>query len=176
MLSEQVVAAVLEHKARRRLWQYLVVLALQGFFVGAFLPVVSPPLALSVAVVGTGLGGTLAWLREQRRLLENSYQRVALEAAEAFVLLGLLAVSAVVASWLGVPLLQYQAHLSYALFGYFVGSLAGELGWRRRVFGQLPVREQVRYVQNLAPSLLLPYSWRHVRRLWSRSNQQKPDR
>ncbi|MCS7169038.1 MAG: hypothetical protein NZ949_00260 [Candidatus Kapabacteria bacterium] len=168
MLAEHVVGAVLVRKIRRRLCEYVIVLALQGFFVGVFTPVVELALALPIGVLSLGLGITLAWLREQRRLLVDSYQRLAIDSTEIFLLLALLGISGLVAYGLRLPLIAYQAHLSYALFGYILGSLAGEVGWRWLVFAQLSGELQYRYVRNLAPSLIFSYSWHHLKRLWQR--------
>lgn len=173
MLSEHVLQAVLEHKVRRRLWEYVVLLAVQGFFVGAFTPVVTVEVALPIGILTAGAGMALAWIREQRRLLGNPYQRLWLDASEIFLLLLVLGISALVASGFGLSLVVYQGHLSYVLFGYVLGSLLGEVGWRRRVFRQLPAEERYRYVQNLAPSLVFPYSVGHLRRLWRRWQQPK---
>jgi len=173
MLSERIVMAVLERKSCRRTGEYVVLLAIQGFFVGAFTPVVEWRLAVPLAALALGSGVTLAWLREQRRLLMNSYQRLALEASEIFLLLGILGLSALVAHWLRLSLVLYQAHLSYVLFGYLLGSLMGERGWRRYVLRRLPWEERYRYVKNLSPSLIFPYSWHHFRQLWSRKPLQK---
>lgn len=173
MLSEHVLQAVLEHKVRRRLWEYVVLLALQGFFVGAFTPVITVGVALPIGILATGAGIALARIREQRRLLGNPYQRLSLDASEIFLLLVLLGISALIAAGVGVSLVLYQAHLSYALFGYVLGSLLGEVLWRRRVFQRLSVEERYRYVQNLAPSLVFPYSIGHLRHLWRRWKQSQ---
>ncbi len=173
MLSDDVLQAVLQHKVRRRFWEYVVLLTLQGFFVGAFTPVVSVALALPIGISTAGAAIALAWVREQRRLLRDPYQRLSLDTSEVFVLLALLGISALVAYALRIPLVAYQAHLSYVLFGYVLGSLLGEMGWRYKVLRQLPPQDRYRYVQNLAPSLLLPYSWAHLQRLWRRWRQSK---
>ncbi len=168
MVPDQVVTSVLERKTRQRLREYGVLVLMLGFFVSVFTPVVELGLALPIGLLALAMGMSLAWLREYRRLLANSYYRLAVEASESFLLLVLLGGSAFLAHGLRLSLVLYQAHLSYALFGYLVGSLAGEVGWRRLVFGRLLAEQQYRYVQNLSPSVLLPYSWRHFRLLWRR--------
>lgn len=166
MLSQQVIAAVLEHKVRQRTGKYVAVLVLQGTVVGLFASSVELALAIPIGLLGLGCGVTLAWLREQRRLLRNSYYRLAMEGWEMCLLLGALGLSGLVAHWLQLSLVLYQAHLSYVLFGYVLGSWLGEQSWRYKVFGHLPIEQQYRYVQNLSPSLLFPYTWQHLRRLW----------
>lgn len=168
MVSEYVILAVLERKSRRRLGEYIVLGVVQGFFVAVFTPVVEFALALLLGVLMLGVGVSLAWLREQRRTLINPYQRLAVEASESFLLLALLGASAFIAYSLRMPLVTYQAHLSYALFGYLMGSVVGEVGWRVYIFERLSGEEQYRYVQNLSPSVLLPYSWRHLKWLRTR--------
>ncbi len=168
MVSEHVLLAVLGRKIRRRLGEYVILGIVQGFFVAAFTPVVEFAFALLLGILMLGMGMSLAWLRERRRTLTNPYYRLAIEASESFVLLALLGTSALIAYGLRLPLVTYQAHLSYALFGYLVGSVVGELGWRFLIFGRLSGEERYRYVQNLSPSVLLPYSWSHLRWLWRR--------
>ncbi|MDT7924222.1 MAG: hypothetical protein RRA60_05515 [Chlorobiota bacterium] len=165
-------AAVLARKVRRRHLEYLLLAAIQGFFTGALTPVVQLPIALLLAAMAFTMAAMLAWNREVRRLVANPYQRLAVDALELALLLGALALSAVGAMLLRLPLLPYHGYLSYALLGYIVGSSVGESLWRWRVYRGLSLEQQLRYVQNLAHSLLLPYSWRQLRQSWRRKERQ----
>ncbi len=165
-------AAVLARKVRRRHLEYLLLAAIQGFFTGALTPAVQLPIALLLAATALTMGAMLAWNREVRRLVANPYQRLAADALEIALLLGTLALSAVAAMLLRLPLLSYHGHLSYALLGYIVGSSVGESLWRWRVYRQLSPEQQLRYVRNLGHSLLLPYPWRQLRQSWKRREQQ----
>lgn len=162
-------------KKRQRFIEYLVLIGFQGFFVTAFLSVLQPFLSTALAVASFGLSWNLARLREQRRLLEtNDKRRLLGDALESLVLMLFLVCIGIGARYIQISFVVVMAHLSVSLIAYFLGSFLGESVWTRQFFSSLSARQQYNYIVNLNQSLLFPYNFSHLRRVF-RSSQRDDD-
>lgn len=164
-------------KKKQRFIEYLVLIGFQGFFVTAFLAVLQPFLSVVLAVGAFGLAWNLARLREHRRTLEPSDKRRLLgDALESLVLMLFLVCVGIGARFIEVSFIAVMAHLSVSLLAYFLGSFLGESMWTKQYFEALSEQEQHNYATNLNRSLLFPYDFSHLRRVFRSSRRDESDR
>ncbi len=157
--------------------EYLVLISFQGFFVTAFLRVLHPLFSPALAVVTCGLAWNLAALREQRRTLALANSRRLIgDALESLILLLALVLLGIGAQFVALPFVVVMAHLAISLMGYFVGSFLGESVWMKRYVPGLPDDRLSNYLGNLNRSLLFPYNFQYLRRVFRNSRRDDTDK
>ncbi len=164
----------LRPKQRQRLVEYAILIALQILLATAFVREARFLFALGLSVSALGMAWTLAHIREARRTLNvHSTKRLIGDTLESFGIMMLLALSGIAARWLEVPRMSFMAHLSLVVAAYFVGSLMGELRWRKRFLHRLSHEEQQQYLVNLNRSVIFPYNLAYLRETFF-GNSRKP--
>jgi hypothetical protein len=154
----------LVQKRRRRTTEYVGIIAFQSFFAFSFVRLADFFLVLIFTLSAFGLSWTLALMRESRRTMEpTDRKRIITDAAESFILMFILVLSAIIAIQLQLSLVNYESYVCIALLAYFIGSLAGELYWMRVRFPLLDFTRQKNYAINLNSSIIFPYNLDSIR-------------
>jgi hypothetical protein len=154
----------LRPKQHQRLVEYAILITLQILLAIALVREVRFLFAFGLSVSAFGTAWTLAHIREVRRTLNvHSTKRLMGDTLESFGIMTLMALSGIAARWLEVPRVSFMAHLSLVVAAYFVGSLMGELRWRKRFLHRLSHEEQQHYAVNLNRSVIFPYNVAYLR-------------
>jgi hypothetical protein len=162
----------LAQKLRRRMAEYVGIIAFQSFFAFSFAQLADAFLLLIFGVSAFGLAWTLAIQREKRRTLapENK-KRIIADAAESFILMFVLAMSAIIAIQLRLSLVNYESYVCIALLAYFIGSLAGEVRWTKTGLPLLKPEQRKNYAVNLNGSIIFPFNFGIIRRSLRQKNK-----
>ena len=166
-MSISSITTEVHRKCRRRQFEYLVLIAFQGFFVGSFLDVLRIVPAIGIVVCTIGMSWTLTQYRQKRCTLpENNSFRVIVDVLEVFALLLFVTIFSIVALSMNIDVFVFQAHVSLMLMSFFAGTVATEHFWVQKIFPTLNPAQQLNYAINLNVSILLPFKKSQLKRLF----------
>ena len=159
------IAQEIQRKFRRRKIEYLALISVQAFFVGAFHNLLRPVLCLGLVVSTCGMCWTLTQYRQKRGTLpEVNKVRVIVDTLEALFLMLFLTLFSIAALKMDIDLRVYYAHVSVMLLSFFAATLATEMFWIRRIFPLLNSAQQLNYAVNLHASVLWPFSLSYLKK------------
>lgn len=162
MMEEKDRALLLQYRSRRmqRAVEYILLGSLFFFFLLAFFGNYRISIAIALFVMFFGMNFRLTTLRETRKVGERNRQAIVADALESILFLLLLLLFSfpvLTDEILGIATEEHYALIASVLCGIFFGGLVGEIHFRLRRLQHFDPEDQVRYMQNLRRTIVLPY-------------------
>lgn len=147
-------------KRMQRAVEYTLMTAIFLFFLISFFNLYRLLFAIVLFLLFFGMNLQLTMLREKRRATLAQRKRLVADTSESLLFLGLILLfsfPSITASTLGSTPEEHYALIASLLCGIFVGGLAGEVRFQTRRLSRYDGIEQVRYMEELRRSIILPY-------------------
>ncbi len=155
----------IQRKQKRRRLEYLILISVQAFFVGAMHHLLRPVMSFGLILSTGGMCWTLTQYRQKRNTKpEVDRFRVLMDAFEALFLMLFLTLFSILALSMQVDIPVFYAHISVMLLTFFAATMLTELFWVRRIFPLLNSAQQLNYVVNLRSSILWPFSLSYLKK------------
>ncbi len=144
----------------QRALEYTLLTAIFLFFLISFSDYYRLAVALGLFFLFFGMNLQLTFLREKRRAIELPRKRLVADTTESILFLTvilLFSFPTVTRALFGASPEEHYALIAALLCGIFVGGLAGEVWFQTRRLGRFEGPVQVRYMDQLRRTIILPY-------------------
>ena len=144
----------------QRAVEYTLLTTIFLFFLISFSDYYRLPVAIGLFLLFFGMNLQLTFLREKRRAVLSTRKRLVADTVESILFLALvLAFSFPVVTnvLFGSSPQEHYALIAALLCGIFVGGLAGEVWFQTRRLSTFNGVDQVRYMEELRRTIVLPY-------------------